>query len=546
MRKKEGPAKLVLFGMLSVMAGFMSSCVSEYDLTRVDTYVGPGGGPVPATMATAVPASEPTTGPAAEMPAIPPAGPLQLNVYQALVVALNNNKALIVDKYTAPVRRTFEDEDLSQFDPVLFGGVVGGRTKVVRGDPPANIAFTDGNVGGGLTEFLPTGTRLTVSGDAAILHGTSVGEEDAAHLEFSGTQSLLRGYGLDVNLASLHQAQIDTVSSEYELRGLAISILAQTEEAYWDYLLSIRQEEIVVRSLGLAQQQLTEINTRIEVGRLAETERAAAEAEVALRREDLIDARSAMARTRLVLLRLLSPPGANALDREVLLERQPMVKNIPLDPLEEHLSLADRLRPELNQARLQVNRNELDIVKTRNGLLPRLDLFVTLGKSGYSDSFGQAAGELFTRGSYNALVGVVAEYPLGNRGPKAQFDRAVLGRDQSIKALENLAQLVEVDVRNSYIEVARTREQIVATAASRKLQEEKLRAETEKFRVGRSTSLQVAQVQRDLQSSQLTEVQALANCLKAYVELYRFDGSLLERRGIAAPGKGPVKLTARQ
>jgi len=214
-----------------------------------------------------------------------------------------------------------------------------------------------------------------------------------------------------------------------------------------------------------------------------------------------------------------------------------------VDPLAEHLALADRLRPELNQARLQINRDELDIVKTRNGLLPQLDLFVTLGKSGFADSFGRAAGDVFARGGYDALVGVSGSYPLGNRAPRAQFDRATMGRDQSIKALENLAQLVEVDVRTSYIEVERTRQQITATAATRKLQEEKLRSEQEKFRVGRSTSLQVAQVQRDLENSQLAEVQAVVGCLKAYVELYRLDGSLLERRGFSAPGKGMVQLT---
>ncbi len=100
---------------------------------------------------------------------------------------------------------------------------------------------------------------------------------------------------------------------------------------------------------------------------------------------------------------------------------------------------------------------------------------------------------------------------------------------------------VELDVRTAFIEVNRTREQISATAATRKFQAEKLRAETEKFRVGRSTSLLVAQVQRDLLFSQIAEVRGVANYLKALVELYRLEGSLLERRGISAPGREPVE-----
>jgi hypothetical protein len=34
-----------------------------------------------------------------------------------------------------------------------------------------------------------------------------------------------------------------------------------------------------------------------------------------------------------------------------------------------------------------IERDELEIVKTRNGLLPKLDLFVNMGKSGYASSF---------------------------------------------------------------------------------------------------------------------------------------------------------------
>jgi outer membrane protein TolC len=542
MGQKERHAGKGLLVMLAAAAGLIGSCVS-YDPRAVDTYIGP------APAARSAPATQAATSAAAasseDVPAVPAEGTIRLNVYQALVIALNNNKALVVDKYNPPIRRTFEDQELSAFDPVLFGGLLGGRSRSISSDPSSHFAVSDANGQFGLTEFLPTGTHLAASVGGGFANDTNNGEADSARVGLSATQSLLRGYGLDVNLAALHQARIDTLSSEYELRGLAISVLAQTEEAYWDYVLSLRQLEIVRKSLELAEDQLDQVNKRIRAERMPETERAAAEAEVALRREDLIDANSAIAKNRLSLLRLVSPPGPGMFTREVAVEQQPILKDIPLDPVEEHVSLAQRMRPDLNQAKLLVNRNELDIVTTRNGMLPRLDLFVSLGKSGYADSFGRATGDVFTHGSYDATVGIAGDYPLGDRGPRAQFDRAVSTRDQSIKAVDNLAQLVEVDVRGSYIEVLRTREQIVATAASRKLQEVKLDSETKKWMAGRSTSLQVAQVQRDLEASQLNEVQAMVSCLKAYVELYRLDGSLLERRGIVAPGKEPVKMTAK-
>jgi hypothetical protein len=77
---------------------------------------------------------------------------------------------------------------------------------------------------------------------------------------------------------------------------------------------------------------------------------------------------------------------------------------------------------------------------------------------------------------------------------------------------------VEVDVRTAYIEVDRTKQQIAATSVTRRFNEEKLRTETEKLRVGKSTSFLVAQAQRDLLVSRIAEVQALANYLKALID----------------------------
>jgi hypothetical protein len=76
---------------------------------------------------------------------------------------------------------------------------------------------------------------------------------------------------------------------------------------------------------------------------------------------------------------------------------------------------------------------------------------------------------------------------------------------------------------------------IIATAATRESQEEKLR-------VGKSTSLLVAQAQRDLVASQIGEIQAITNYFKTLVALYRLEGSLLQRRGVSAPGAEPITL----
>ena len=187
-------------------------------------------------------------------------------------------------------------------------------------------------------------------------------------------------------------------------------------------------------------------------------------------------------------------------------------------------------RPDIKQALLQIERGEMDVIRTRNGLLPKLDLFVRLGNSSYAHSFSSAADEDGDDTTWT--VGLQFEYALGRRAEKAEHQYAQLSVMQTQHALENMRQLAQLDVRTAYVEVKRTSEQINASAATRELRDEVLRTEEEKFRVGTSTALLVSQARRDLVTSQIAEVEAVVAYRKALLQLYRADGTLLDRREI--------------
>jgi outer membrane protein len=537
-------ARLRPVGNLLVVLSLAFACHScaQYGVRSPADYIGPKGSePTETARAVAEPNVPAVSEPESAKSTTAAKGPIQVTVAQAILLSLENNRSLVVQRMSPQITRTFEQEQRAVFDPVVTGQLAYGQNKVEAGPITSDLSGPSASVG--VQEFLPTGTTVGVTGSTSLAEVQGLtADERASRIAFNATQSLLRGFGPAVNLASINQAKIDTKISQYELRGFAQTLVAQVEQTYWDYALAERQIEIFNQSLDLAQKQLEETRERIRVGDLAQTELSAAEAEVALRREDLINARSDLAKIKLNLLRLVNPPGSNLWDRQVELASLPTIPSITLDDVESHVALAMRMRPDLNQAKLLWQRGDLEVVKTRNGLLPRLDLFVTLGKSGYAESFGKSVENL-DGDSYDTLVGLSFEYPALNRGAQARHLRAVLTRQQAKEAIGNLSQLVEVDVRTAYLEIARSQEQVAATAATRKLQEEKLRSETEKFRLGKSTSLLVAQAQRDLVSSQIAEVQAVVNYLQSFVEMYRQEGSLLERRGIAGPGREPVELS---
>jgi outer membrane protein TolC len=487
------------------------------------------------------------TEPSEETPKRPmPPGPLKITITDAILLCLENNRSLVVQRLNPSIQQIAEDRERAIFDPTTDAEISAGRVKGERLARSGSETedFTNNIVDGiiSLEQYFPTGTTVALEAssemDDSSLYDSSF---YSTRLGMTVTQALLKGYGTDVNLARLRQARLDTRMSEFELRGFTEFLVAEVERTYWDYALARRQIEIVEESLKVARQQLNETKQLIDVGRLAKAELAAVQAEVAAQEQALIEARANKESIRLQLLRLLNPAGSGIWQREVDLIYQPTLPEIKLEDVELHVAVSMRMRPILNEARLKILRDDLELVKTQNGLLPLMDLFITLGKSGYADSFGESISNI-KEDSYDALAGVRFNYPIFNRDAEALHRRAKLTREQSQKALENLSQLVEVDVRTAYIEVNRTKQQIAASRVTRTFDEEKLRTETEKLRVGKSTSFLVAQAQRDLLVSRIAEVRALANYLKALIDLYRQDGSLLERRRISAPGREPVEL----
>lgn len=500
----------------------------------VDDYIGPRIRPTP--LATTQPA------PAASQPIVDKS-PLALTVQEAVFLALGQNQALRVERLRPSITRTLEEQQRAAFDPIVSAGVSGASERApLSTDGDARTSTGDYNAFAAIDEFLPSGTRINARLGSDLLTNDPGNDQYVTRLGLTVNQALLRGAGLDVNLVAVRQARLDTLASEYELRAFAQQLVAQTETAYWNYALAQRTIEIVTGAMAVAEEQVRETQERVNAGAIAKTELAAASAELARRKENLINARSAMDAIRLNLLRLMNPTDTAYWQRDVALKSAPAVPAARLDDVDTYVQVALRIRPELNQARLGIQRNELDLVRTRNGLLPRMDLFMTLGKSGYAESFGHSYGN-FGGQDYDVLAGMRFEYPPANRAAQAEFQRARYTHQQAMEALENLSQLAQVDVRTAYIEVNRAREQVAATAATRKLQEETLRAETEKFRVGKSTSFLVAQAQRDLLQSQIDEVASVVSYLKALVQLQLQQGTILERRGISAPGERPVNFS---
>ena len=459
---------------------------------------------------------------------------LDLSIEKAVMEALQNNRDLTIQGLESVKAGSFEIMEQALFDPELFADISylrensldvskTGNDRIVAEDTRATAL--------GVRKLSATGTTVetVLSHEQIRSDDTDSPDEHKSRMGISLTQSLLKGFGSCVNLVRVKQAQINTAVTIQELKGFIETLVSQTETAYWQYVLAKQKIVIFEQSLAIAKNQLNEIEQQIAVGILPRTEAAAARSELALRDQDLINAQSLMEERRLKLIFLISSQDGVWFDLGLNLTSKPDIDFLPLPDLitdlADRIILAEKHRCDLNEARLRLKNNNLETIVTQNGLLPRLDFFMALGRTGYTDFFRNQANDFELNLTFSQAI--------GNRLSKAKNQAAEALRLQAEAAVENLVAMVGLDVRLAVNELQRMEKQIKATRTTRIFQEQTYGAEKDRFNVGSSTALLVAQAQRDLLAARIAEVEAIVNFRISLVRLYLAQGILLEMRGIS-------------
>lgn len=445
----------------------------------------------------------------------------EISLENALNRAVTKNPLIRIEKIDVDFADATVWENRYRFEPSVN---LSYEQKRIPDNTDSSVLYHRGTLS--VEEYLPSGTNLKISGAAIPKYGRY---ERA--FEFSVTQALLQGGGLGVNLVPVRKASIDLELRQEELAGYAQKLIAETEYAYWDAYLAEQEIAIYHQSMELAKRLLNESNERLRVGKIAPLDLVTVKAEVASREKDLINSRTALQQKKYRLAYLVNDTLAEW-EKPIVFIDKPPEPQVP-DSLHHHLQISKKYRPDLRQAHLLAKRGELEIVQTRNGLLPKLDLFLRLGGTTYAESFGDVFSQnLDNQKSIGA--GLSLSMPVTNGAARERYRKSQLSKKQLQLSLENIERLVELDIRSAWTEVQRSLQMIEKAGTARMLQQEKLAAEQARISAGKTTEYVVLQVQRDLTIAQLDEARAAVAYVKALTDLYLKDGSLLERRGVSS------------
>ncbi|WP_415911103.1 TolC family protein [Oleiharenicola sp. Vm1] len=123
--------------------------------------------------------------------------------------------------------------------------------------------------------------------------------------------------------------------------------------------------------------------------------------------------------------------------------------------------------------------------------------------------------------------------PWGQKADRARYRQALAAVTQQEVGVRALEQNIEVQVRAAVRAVETNAESVKISAQARELSEKQYELERARFDAGLSTSYRVLQVQNDLETAKVNELQAKVALRNSYTALYRLEGSALQRYGIA-------------
>lgn len=455
-----------------------------------------------------------------------------LSLEGAMLMVLERNADLAVRRLDPVVAEAFESAERAEFGATIFADGQY-RREVSRETNRAtmeqfDVAGSNTDVVVGVRQRTPIGTTVETSVGFRRDESNRSPEQQEVRAGITLTQSLLRGLSPEVNLANIRQAEMETQATRHQLRAFASALLVDLETTYWQLAFARRSVDIFERSLAVIEQEVEAVRARIEVGDLAPSDAWVVQSQVARRRQELIDARAQVRTLELQMSRMLrlDPEGATLILTDAV-DIDPQV----VEDVAAHHELALRSRPDLAEARVRLEQSELEVSVTSAGLLPRLDVFVQLTKTGFGSSFGDAFSAL-ERPTYEVTAGVSFEHLLGNGAARALDRRASVRRERGERAVKNLEGLVLLDVSLALTEIDRARSQVVAVREAVTLLAQVLDAERERLELGEVAALLVAQAERHLIEAEVAAVEAAVAYRIGLVRLYAAEGTLLERRGV--------------
>jgi outer membrane protein TolC len=353
-----------------------------------------------------------------------------------------------------------------------------------------------------------------------------------SNLRFNLTQPLLRNFGPTINKVQITLAQNAADVEQLTLVNQVLLVIAQVEQAYWELVFARENLKVTRATLQAAEELLASNRAKVKAGVMADVEALQAQAGVAVQVEQILLAQKTVSDQEDQLRRLLSNSESNLRQTIPLVPLDPPVRDLQQTPLEDSLQSAFDHRPEILQAKKNIETSTVNTRFAKNQLLPDLSFQGNIGLSGLGKNPGDNFDRLGSTDFYNMGGGLVLSYPLGNRSAQSQYQRRMYETQQSQVSLLRVRQQIIIDVKEAIRQVQTSFKRTRTNQTARQLSERQLKAEQERLNLGLSTTRLVLEFQRDLRIARGRELRAILDYNQSLSRLRLVTASTLDHYDI--------------
>jgi len=516
--------------------------------------------------------SAPTTAQQGGRTAAPQAGPrVALTLDDAVKLALERNLDIAVQRLNPEVSDLAVATAQATYLPnltstLLTQGQTTASTNSIAGGAAASAITNDGtNWNGGLAQNLRKGggsysvslnnTRTTSSSTVSLYNPSYTPLWTANY-----TQPLLRGFKTDASRQQLQISKLNRDISDVQLLSTITNTLSNVRNAYWDYVFAVQSVEVAQQQLNLANQQVQDNQTRVQVGTMAPIDVVQAQAQAASALQNLVVAQATQRTSELALKRLIvngtQDPNWNASIDPV---DRPDFRPETVD-VEGAIRKALSQRTDLLIAQKTVQENDVTLKYLDDQTKPQADFLANYGLSGIGGTqlirqssgvgvatnpvistlpggYGDSLASIFRNDYPRWTAQVNISYPLGLSTQKAAVARARVQLNQVQAQMKQIELQVATDITNQAITIRSNVERVQAAQSARELAQRQLDAENSKFAVGMSTNYFVISAQNQLATAQNNELQAILNYRKSLVDFDRLQQTTLQSLNITVVGR---------
>jgi outer membrane protein TolC len=408
------------------------------------------------------------------------------------------------------------------------------------------------------SESFPIGTNINVNylGERVASNSVdnTINPELFSNFQFQITQPILAGFGLSSNERYIRIAKRNLQITDLAFKAQVIATVTQIENIYWDLVSAYEDEQIKERSLGFANQTLSDDQKQLQLQAIPAMQVMTDQSAVATAEGNLTVSRASLRLNELLIKNALSKTDDPTIDE---------MSVIPLDlhagadanadkPIDQLIAEAEKNRPEVAIHQMQADVQKQALKDINSELLPTLNVY------GFYDGAGTAGPKnpncglgaqecattlptdfpsmfqnTFNYSSPEYQFGMTLSINLRNRQAKADQFRAVLQYRQSQISSEQQQKNILFDVRNSKFAIEQAQARVDATQKARDLAQKTFDITKQEQQLGAKSSVDTLLAESALADAESALDVAQTAYEKAKVDIDRAIGETLAQTGVS-------------